>query len=95
MNESCSGPRQKLAENWLVGYWLGFNTRTGEHTVSNSAAVVSCRITRRRSTEERWNRVLLGTLGNPWQDGRVEVDPNHAAPARSIPMVNPEVEAGQ
>ena len=40
--------------------------------------------------------VLLGMLGNPWssQDGRLEVDPNLAAPARHIPMVNPEVEAG-
>ena len=40
--------------------------------------------------------LLLGTLGNPWslQDGRVEIDPNPTAPARYIPMVNPEVEAG-
>ena len=40
--------------------------------------------------------MLLGILGNPWrlQDGRVEVDPYTAAPARYIPMVNPEVEAG-
>ena len=40
--------------------------------------------------------MLLGLLGNPWrlQDGRVEVDPNPAAPARYIPMVNPEVVAG-
>ena len=39
--------------------------------------------------------MLLSILGNPWslQDGRVEVDPNPAAPARYIPMVNPEVEA--
>ena len=35
----------------------------------------------------------LGILGNPWslQDGRVEVDPNPAAPARYLPMVNPEI----
>ena len=38
----------------------------------------------------------LGILGNQWslQDGRVDVDPDPAAPARYIPMVNPEVEAG-
>ena len=40
--------------------------------------------------------MLLGILGNLWslQDGRVEVDPNPAAPARYIPMASPEVEAG-
>ena len=62
--------------------------------VSNTAAVVSCRSIRRRNKEERWNcGMLLGILGNPWslQDGRVEVDPDPAAPARCLPMVNPEV----
>ena len=51
----------------------------------------------RRNKEARWNRdVLLGILGNPWslQDGRVAVDPNPAAPARYIPMVNPDGVAG-
>ena len=46
--------------------------------------------------EERWNRdMLLGILGNPWslQDGRVEVNPDPAAPARYLPMVKPEVQA--
>ena len=50
-----------------------------------------------RDKGERWNRdMLLGILGSPWslQDGRVEVDPTPAAPARYIPMVNPEVQAG-
>ena len=92
-----TGPQQKLAVNWLDVCWLGSNTRTVEHVVSNNAAVVSCRSIRRRNKEERWKRdMLLGILGNPWslQDGRVEVDPNPAAPARDIPMVNPEVEAG-
>ena len=39
--------------------------------------------------------MLLG-IGNSWslQDGRVKVDPNPVAPARYIPMVNSEVEAG-
>ena len=53
--------------------------RTGEHTVSNIAAVVACRSIRRQNKQERWNReMLLGILGHPWslQDGRVEVDPN-------------------
>ena len=92
-----AGVQQKLAANWLDGCWLVFNMRTGEHIVSNTAAVVSCRSIRRRSKEERWNRdMMLGILGNPWslQDGRVKVDPNSAALARYIPMVNPEVEAG-
>ena len=33
--------------------------------------------------EERWNRNMLGILGNLWslQKGRVEVNPNSAAPA--------------
>ena len=65
--------------------------------MSNSAAVVSCPSIRKRNREERWNRdVLLGILGDPWslQDGRVEVDANAAAPARCIPVMNPEVEAG-
>ena len=77
-----TGPQQKLAVNWTDGCLLGFNTRTGEHIVSNNAAVVTCRSTRRRNKEERWNReMLLGILGNPWslQDGRVEVDPDPAA----------------
>ena len=76
--------------------WLGINTRTGEHIVSNNAAVVTCRSVRRRNKEERCNRErLLGILGNPWSlsDGRVEVDPDPAAPARYIPMVNLEVKA--
>ena len=80
----------------MDGCWLGFNTRTGEHIVSNNAAVVACRSFRRRNKEERWNREMpLGILGNPWslQDGLVEVDPNPAAPARSLPMVNPEIPA--
>ena len=51
---------------------------------------------RRRNKEERWNReMLLGILGNPWslQDGCVEVDPNPAASARYLPIVNPEIPA--
>ena len=38
----------------------------------------------------------MGVDENPWslQDGRVEVNHNPAAQARTIPMVNPEVEAG-
>ena len=100
VNKSCSSQHKMagpLAVNWLDGCWLGFNTRTGEYIVSNNAAVVSCRSIRRRNKEERWNRdVQLGILGNPWslQEGRVEVDPNPAAPIRYIPMVNPQVEAG-
>ena len=76
---------------------LGFKTRTGEYIVSNNAAVVSCNSIRRRNKEKRWNSdMMLGVFGNPWslQDGRVEVDPNPAALARYIPMMNPEVEAG-
>ena len=64
--------------------------------MSNNAAVVTCRSLRRRNKEERWNRErLLDVLGTPWslQDGRVEVDPDPAAPARYIQMVNPEVKA--
>ena len=91
-----AGPLQKLAVNCMDGCWLGFNTRTGEHIVSNNAAVVICHSIRRRIKEERWNRErLLGILGNRWslQDGRVEVDPDPATPARYIPMVNPEIKA--
>ena len=59
-----AGPLQKLAVNWMDGCWLGFNTRTGEHVVSNNAAVVTCRSIRRRNKEERWNRErLLGNSG--------------------------------
>ena len=64
--------------------------------MSNNAAVVTCRSVRRRKKEERWNReMLLGILGNLWslQDGRVEVDPYPAAPARYISIVNLEVTA--
>ena len=91
-----AGPHQKLAVNGMDGCWLGFNTRTGEHIVGNNAAVVTCRSIRRRNKEDRWNRERLwGILGNPWslQDGRVEVDLDPAAPARYIPMVNPEFKA--
>ena len=78
--------------NWLDG-WLGFNTRTGEHKGSNTAAV-ACR-SRRRNEEERWDPDLLGVLGNPWslQVGRVEIDHNLGAPSEHIPMVKPEVVA--
>ena len=65
--------------------------------MSNNAALVTCRSIRRRNKEDRRNReLLLAILGNPWslQDGRVEVDPDPAAPARYLPMVNPEVDAG-
>ena len=64
--------------------------------MSNNAAVVTCRSIRRRNKDERWNReLLLVILGTPWssQNGRVEVDPDPAAPARYLPMVNPEVPA--
>ena len=74
-----TGPQQELAVNWMDGCWLGFNTRMGEHIVSNTASVLTCRCIRKRNKEERWNReMLLGMLGNPWslQDGRVEVDPD-------------------
>ena len=53
----------------------------GGETKKNAGTVICC-----------WD-----LLGNPWslQDGRVEVDPNPAAPARYIPMVNPEVKTGR
>ena len=40
--------------------------------------------------------MLLGILGNPssMQDGLVEVQPSPAAPTKTPPMVNTEVEAG-
>ena len=42
--DKTAGPLQKLAVNdWMDGCSLGFNTRTGEHIVSNNAAVVTCR----------------------------------------------------
>ena len=86
-----TGAQQKLAVKWLDGYWLSFNTRTGRNIVSNNVAVVSCRSIQKRNKEERSNlEMLLGILGNPW----VEVDPHTAAPARYIPTVNPEMEAG-
>ena len=87
---------QKLAVNWMDGCWPGFNTRTGDHILSINAAVVTCRSIRGRNKEERRNREkLLGILGTlrSLQDGRVEVDPDPAAPARYVPMVNPEVRA--
>ena len=40
-----TGPQQKLVVNLLDGCGLGFNTTTGEHIVSNNAAVVTCRCT--------------------------------------------------
>ena len=54
-----TGLKQKLAVNCMDGCWLGFNTRTAEHIVSEKAAVVTCRSIRRRNKEERWNRELL------------------------------------
>ena len=84
-----AGPLQKPAVNRLDGCWLGFNTRAGEHIVSNNAAVVVCRSIRRRNKEERWNRdLLLSALGNPWslQDGRMEIDQHPGAPSGHIPM---------
>ena len=80
--QKTAGPQQKLAVNGMDGCWLGFNTRKGEHIVSNNAAVVTYRSIRRRNKEERWNRELLLGLGNPWslQDGPVEVDRDPAAP---------------
>ena len=61
--------------------------------MSHNAAAVTCRSIRRRNNEERWNRELLsGTLGKSL-DGRVEVNPDPAAPARYLPMMNWEVPA--
>ena len=40
-------PQQKLDVNWMDDCWLGFNTRTGDHFVTNNAAVVACRSIRR------------------------------------------------
>ena len=51
--QKTSGPQQKLAVNWLDGCWLGFNTRTEEHIVSNKAALTKCRSIRRRNKEDR------------------------------------------
>ena len=65
--------------------------------MSDKTTVTMCRSIRKRIEEERWNRdMLLGILGTPWsmEDGRVEVEPNLAAPGRTQPTVNPEVEAG-
>ena len=84
-----AGPLQKPAVSWLDSCWLGFNTRAGEHIVSNNAAVVVCRSIRRRNREERWNRdLLLGALGNSWslQDKQVEIDQNPGAPSGHIPI---------
>ena len=55
-----TGPQQELAVNWMDGCWLGFSTRTGEHIVSNTALVLTCRSIRRRNKEERWNREMFG-----------------------------------
>ena len=60
-----AGPQQKLAVNWMDGCSSGFNTRTGEHIVSNNAAVLTCRSIRRRKEEERWKS--WKTVGHTWK----------------------------
>ena len=68
-----------------------------KENMSRQRGMTACRSIRMRNKEERWNRDMLrGILVNSWslQDGRVEVNPNPAAPARYFPMLNPEVEAG-
>ena len=55
----------KLAVKWLDCCWLGNNTRTGQHIVSDKASVTTCRSIRWRNKEERWNRDMLhGIFGN-------------------------------
>ena len=82
-----SGPQQTLAVKWSDGCWLGFNTRAGEHILSDKEAVTA---SASGGETEKNAGMLLGIVGNPWsQDGRVEVELNAAAPARTFPMVNP------
>ena len=54
--------------------------------MSYNAAMVALRSVRRR------NKRRALELGYRLQDGRVEVDPYHAALGENIPMVNSEVE---
>ena len=54
-----TGPQQKLA----VNCWLGFNTRTGEHIVSNNAAVVAV-----FGDETKKN---AGTVKCCWEDSEI------------------------
>ena len=46
--------------NWLDGCLLGFNTRTGEHIVSNNAAVVSCRSISESGDRNSASKVVAG-----------------------------------
>ena len=77
------GPLQKFAVNWLDDCWLVFNTTTGEHSVSYNAAMVAFRSVRRR------NKRRALELGYRLQDGRVKVDPYHAALGENIPHGQP------
>ena len=70
-----SGPQLKLAVKWLDGFWFGFNARTGQHIVSDKAAVTTCRGIRRRNREERHISPSAAPFYATWQS------PHTPAPA--------------
>ena len=57
-----TGPQQKLAVNWMDGCLLGFNTRTGQHIVSNKAAVAD--MPQHSETKQRRTLESRSAVGN-------------------------------
>ncbi len=57
---------EKAAPRWRDGIWLGFNSRTHEHIVSDKGEIVHCRTIHRRPPEDVWCKQMVldikGTL---------------------------------
>ena len=46
------GHLRKAAPRWRDGVWLGFNSRTHEHIVSDEGEIVHCRTIHRKPPED-------------------------------------------
>ncbi len=85
------GRLRKAAPRWRDGIWLGFNSRTHEHIVSDEGEVVHCRTIHRRPPENMWNKQLvLDIKGTPWnrKGGEAVMDHEVTLGRGSIAMEN-------
>ena len=88
------GRMHKAESRWRDGIWLGFNTRTGEHIVSDDGGAVSCRTIHRRPPAQMWDKGLaLKVIGTPWnlKGGDAVVDRDVAIGRGVLPMREPTV----
>jgi hypothetical protein len=86
----------KPTPQWRDGIWLGFNSRTHEHIVSDEGEIVHCRTVHRKPPESMWNKQLvLDIKGTPWnlKGGDTDVDHEVSTGRGVIEMKEPLVRA--